>query len=196
MNTLLLLQNNPVFTSWIPVKMYGVTNLTYKLMLKFDPHTCEIILAPFYIFLCFVLACLLPSDLSTLNVQHLIMVEVFRVWLPAFIKQSSLSILLTPWATTAVSVKRWSVGNNPDLVFVSFSQDTRPADKRVLWKFPRSQHRPFLITPPSKNFARACFPRPNNVSHVAVGRTMWHVGTKSARPSIAPSPEPSGYRLW
>jgi len=67
MNTLLFLQNNPVFTFWIPVKMYGVTNLTYKLMLKFDLHTCEIILALFYIFLCVVLACLLPSDLSTPN---------------------------------------------------------------------------------------------------------------------------------
>ena len=136
------------------------------------------------------------AERSGHSVQHLIMVEVFRVWLPAFIKQSFLSILPTPWATTAVSVKRWNVGTNPDLVFVSFSQDTRLADRRVLGKFPRSQHRPFLITPPSKNFARACFPRPNNVSHVAVGRTMWHVGTKSARPSIAPSPEPSGYRLW
>jgi len=41
-------------------------------------------------------------------------------------------------------------------------------------------------------FARAYFLRPNNVSHVAAGRTMCHAGTKSARPSIAPLPEPSG----
>jgi len=39
-------------------------------------------------------------------------------------------------------------------------------------------------------FARAYFLRPNNVSHVAAGRTMCHAGTKSARPSIAPLPEP------
>jgi len=39
-------------------------------------------------------------------------------------------------------------------------------------------------------FARAYYPRPNSVSHVVVGRTTCHAGTKSARPSIAPSPEP------
>ena len=39
-------------------------------------------------------------------------------------------------------------------------------------------------------FARAYHRRPNNASHVAVGRTMCHAGTKSARPSIAPSSEP------
>jgi len=41
-------------------------------------------------------------------------------------------------------------------------------------------------------FARAYYPRLNNVFHVAVGRTMCHAGTKSARPSVTPSPEP----LW
>ena len=39
-------------------------------------------------------------------------------------------------------------------------------------------------------FARAYYPPPNNVTHVAVGRTMFYAGTKSARPSIAPSSEP------
>ena len=39
-------------------------------------------------------------------------------------------------------------------------------------------------------FARAYFLRPNNVSHMAAGRTVCHAGTKSARPSIAPLPEP------
>jgi len=38
--------------------------------------------------------------------------------------------------------------------------------------------------------ARAYFLRLNNVSHVAAGRTMCHVGTKIARPSIAPLSEP------
>ena len=40
-------------------------------------------------------------------------------------------------------------------------------------------------------FARAYFLRLNksNVSHVAVGRSMFHAGTKSARPSIAPLSE-------
>jgi len=112
--------------------------------------------------------------------------------------------------------------------FTSFDQDSRLTDKRILGKFPRSQHRPFLITPPKlkvpvqsivdpvkrynfckadwkrfclltdqsierllpadtsnierayKIFARAYFLRPNNVSHVAAGRTTSHAGTKSA----------------
>jgi len=38
--------------------------------------------------------------------------------------------------------------------------------------------------------ARAYFLRLNNVSHMATERTMCHAGTKSGRPSIAPSPEP------
>jgi len=38
-------------------------------------------------------------------------------------------------------------------------------------------------------FARAYYPRLNNVSNVAVGRTMCHAGIKSARPSIASSSE-------
>ena len=36
---------------------------------------------------------------------------------------------------------------------------------------------------------RAYFLRPNNASYMAARRTMWHAGTKSARPSIAPLPE-------
>jgi len=35
-----------------------------------------------------------------------------------------------------------------DLTFASFGQDSRLSDSRVLGKFPRSQHRPSLITPP------------------------------------------------
>ena len=38
-------------------------------------------------------------------------------------------------------------------------------------------------------FAWAWYPRPNNVSHVVVTRTVRHAATKSARPSIAPSSE-------
>jgi len=38
-------------------------------------------------------------------------------------------------------------------------------------------------------FERAYYLRPNNVFHVAVGRTMCHTGTRGARPSIALSSE-------
>ena len=54
-------------------------------------------------------------------------------------------------------------------------------------------HRPHqLLRGHTRTFmrGRAYFLRPNNVSHVAARRTMCHVGTKSARPSVAPLPEP------
>ena len=44
---------------------------------------------------------------------------------------------------------RWNTGTNPDLAFASVGPNSRLPDRRVLEKFPRSQHRPSLITPPS-----------------------------------------------
>ena len=43
---------------------------------------------------------------------------------------------------------RWNTGTNPDLTFVSVGPDSRIADRRIVEKFPRSQHRPSLIVPP------------------------------------------------
>ena len=43
---------------------------------------------------------------------------------------------------------RWNTGANPDLAFASIGPNSRLPDRRVLEKFPRSQHRPSLITPP------------------------------------------------
>ena len=42
----------------------------------------------------------------------------------------------------------WNTGTNPDLAFASVGPNSRLPDRRVLEKFPRSQHRPSLITPP------------------------------------------------
>ena len=42
----------------------------------------------------------------------------------------------------------WNTGTNPDLAFASVGPNSRLLDRRVLDKFPRSQHRPLLITPP------------------------------------------------
>ena len=42
-----------------------------------------------------------------------------------------------------------NVGTNPDLAFVSFGQDGRLPDRRVLGKFPSSQHRSSLTTTPT-----------------------------------------------
>ena len=43
---------------------------------------------------------------------------------------------------------RWNTGTNPDLTFVSVDRDKRAPDRRILKKFPRSQHRPSLIVLP------------------------------------------------
>ena len=43
---------------------------------------------------------------------------------------------------------RWNTGTNPDLAFPSVGPNSLLPDRRVLKKFPRSQHRPSLITPP------------------------------------------------
>ena len=42
----------------------------------------------------------------------------------------------------------WNTGTNPDLAFASVGPNSRLPDRRVLDKFPRSQHRSSLITPP------------------------------------------------
>ena len=42
----------------------------------------------------------------------------------------------------------WNTGTNPNLAFASVGPNSRLPDRRVLDKFPRSQQRPSLITPP------------------------------------------------
>ena len=43
---------------------------------------------------------------------------------------------------------RWNTGTNPDLAFASIGPNSCLPDRRVLNKFPRSQHRPSLIKSP------------------------------------------------
>ena len=40
---------------------------------------------------------------------------------------------------------RWNTGTNPGLIFVSVIPHSRVPDRRILEKFPRSQHRPSLF---------------------------------------------------
>ena len=53
---------------------------------------------------------------------------------------------------------RWNTGTNPDLAFASVGPNSRLPDRRVLDKFPRSQHRPSLITPPRFSLAVPSMP--------------------------------------
>ena len=116
--------------------------------------------------------------------------------LDSWATSNNLGLLYNLKETASFFSRRWNVGTNPDLAFASLGQDSRLPDRHVLGKFPRSQHRDFhlrthqILRGDTRIFARAYFLRLNNVSHVAVGRTICHAGTKSARPSIAPLSEP------
>ena len=53
----------------------------------------------------------------------------------------------------------WNTGTNPDLAFTSVGPNSRLPDRRVLEKFPRSQHRPSLITLPRFAMAVPSIPK-------------------------------------
>jgi len=61
---------------------------------------------------------------------------------------NKLGILLNAKEVISFFSRRWNVSTNPDLAFANVAHDNRLPDRRVLEKFPRSQHRPSLITPP------------------------------------------------
>jgi len=61
---------------------------------------------------------------------------------------NNLGLLYNPKETASFFSRRWNVVANLGLTFASLGQDSRLPDRRVLGKFPRSQHRPSLITPP------------------------------------------------
>jgi len=68
--------------------------------------------------------------------------------LDSWAASNNLGLLYKPKETVGFFSCRWNVGTNPDLAFASLGQDSRLPDRRVLGKFPRSQHRPYHITPP------------------------------------------------
>ena len=59
-----------------------------------------------------------------------------------------LPFFTVPRMNLAFILGRWNTGTNPDLAFTTVGPDSRLPYRRVLEKFPRSQHRPLLITPP------------------------------------------------
>ena len=63
----------------------------------------------------------------------------------------------------------WNTGTNPDLAFASVDPNSRLPDRRVLEKFPRSQHRSLLITLP--RFAMAVPSMP--VKHWNFRKAKW-----------------------
>jgi len=71
-----------------------------------------------------------------------------RESLDSWATSNNLGLLYNPKQTASFFSRRWNVGNNPDLAFASFGLDSRQLDRRVLGKFPRTQYRRSLITPP------------------------------------------------
>ena len=61
---------------------------------------------------------------------------------------NNLALLYNPKDSVSFHSGRWNSSTNPDLTFASADSDRRLPDRRVLEKFPKSQHRPSLITPP------------------------------------------------
>ena len=59
---------------------------------------------------------------------------------------NSLTLLCNAKNAASFYSGRWNTGTNPDLAFASVRPNSRLPDRRVLEKFPRSQHRPSLIT--------------------------------------------------
>ena len=61
---------------------------------------------------------------------------------------NNLALLHNPKEAANFHSARWRTGTNPDLAFASVDNDSSLPNRRVLEKFPRSQHRPSLITAP------------------------------------------------
>ena len=64
----------------------------------------------------------------------------------AWANSNNLALLHNPKDEPSFHSGRWNTGTNPDLAFTSVGPDSRLPHRRVLEKFPRSQHRPSLIT--------------------------------------------------
>jgi len=85
------------------------------------------------------------ANMSTwVTTKHLL---TARAWTPGQ-HPTTLDCSINPKETASFFSHQWNVGINPDLAFVSFGQDSQLPDRRVLGKFPQSQHRSTLITPP------------------------------------------------
>ena len=68
--------------------------------------------------------------------------------LVAWSNLNGLVLLHDPKDVATFHSGRWNTDTNPDLAFVSVGPDSRVSNRRILEKFPRSQHRPSLIVPP------------------------------------------------
>ena len=78
--------------------------------------------------------------------------------LPGWASINCLALLHNAKDAASFYSGRWNTGTNPDLAFASVGPNSRLPDRRVLEKFPRSQHRSSLITPPRFSMAVPSMP--------------------------------------
>ena len=64
------------------------------------------------------------------------------------VNTNNLALLHNPKDAASFHSGDWNTSTNPELAFVGINLDSRLPDRHVLEKFPRSQHRSSLITPP------------------------------------------------
>ena len=89
----------------------------------------------------------------------------------------------------------WSTSNHPNLTFVGVGPDSPVPDRRILEKFPRSQHRPSLIVPP-----RLALPFPSKpVKRWNFGKANWtryNALTNKLAKSLLPPDSPDVYLAY
>ena len=92
--------------------------------------------------------CLYAGDFNCRHADWVTMttVRTVSVWLTGQVLIVLPSYIML--RTASFYSGRWNTGTNPDLAFASASPNSCIPDRRVLKKFPRSQHRSSLTTPP------------------------------------------------
>ena len=89
-----------------------------------------------------------PSEIGLWSRVHQPVSPEYGECLAGWASVNCLALLYNAKDAASFYSGRWNTGTNPDLAFASVGPNSRLPDRRVLDKFPRSQHRPSLITPP------------------------------------------------
>ena len=139
----LLLKQSPLKseTEWLCVDVDG-----YKIVNVYKPPPTRLQASDLPVF---PHPCLFAGDFNCLHADwdhgaHSVDGECLAGWASI----NSLALFYNPKDSACLHSGRWNSGTNPDLAFASAESDNRLPDRHVLEKFPKSQHRPSLITPP------------------------------------------------
>ena len=89
-----------------------------------------------------------PHPVFTLAILTVVMLIGVTLTTGGWASINCLALLYNAKDAASFYSSRWNIDTNPDLAFASVGPNSRLPDRRVLEKFPMSQHRPSLITPP------------------------------------------------